>query len=48
MKEQYDVRLWLDNQYGIHKKGEFGIPIFIGTLQEVNAWLDLKEKGFDL
>ncbi len=47
MNEKYDIRFWQDAEYAIYKKGE-NQHIFIGTLEEVNAWLSLKEKGFDI
>lgn len=44
---KYEIRFYQDNQYEVLE-----IPVmnrvFLGTLEEVNAWISLKEKGFDL
>ena len=48
MNTKYDIRFWQDNQWAVYPKGEYGDYLFRGNLEEVNAWLSLKEKGFDL
>lgn len=47
MNNKYEIRYWQDNEWAIFLKGEYGNPLFIGSVEEVNAWLSLKEKGFD-
>lgn len=52
MKEKYELLFWQDNEYVVHEimpNGEVKIDyVFKGTLEQINAWLSLKEKGFDL
>lgn len=49
MNDKYEIRFWQDNQYAIYYKDNLeGDYIFRGTLEEVNAWLSLKEKGFEI
>ena len=50
MKDLYDVIWWQDNEYAVYNKGESpdGEQLFVGTIEQVNAWLDLKAKGFNL
>ena len=47
MNEKYDIRFWQDDRWAVYHKEE-NEHLFIGTLEEVNAWLELKEGGFDL
>ena len=50
MNEDYEIRFWQDKEWAIYRKGSsFNSDfLFRGTLEEVNAWLSLREKGFDL
>ena len=48
MNEKYDIRFWQDNIWAVYQKDEYGSYLFKGTIEEVNAWLDLQEKGFYL
>lgn len=49
MKEKYEIRIWQDNEYAVYEKNDsYGDYVFKGTLEEVNAWLSLKEKGFEV
>lgn len=48
MNEKYDIRFEMDNEYGVYEKDSQGSPLFIGSLEEVNAWLSLREKGFNI
>ncbi len=48
MKEKYDISFYQDKQYAVYKKGEWDDILFLGTLEEVNAWISLQEKGFDI
>ena len=48
MESKYIIRLWQDNIYAVYsKEDQYGDYLFKGTLEEVNAWISLKEKGFD-
>lgn len=48
---KYEIRHWQDNEYTVYEKDSYGIIsnhyAFRGTLEEVNAWISLKEKGYD-
>lgn len=48
MNNEYQIRIWQDNIYAVYKIGDWHNYLFKGTLEEVNAWLSLKEKGFDI
>lgn len=50
MNQKYTIRIWQDNIYAVYRidDGYYMDYIFKGSLEEVNAWLSLKEKGFDL
>lgn len=49
MKNKYQIRMWQDNIYAIYENDNpYGEYFFKGTIEEVNAWLSLKEKGFNL
>lgn len=49
MSDKYEIRFWQDNEYAVYEKDTYdGNYLFKGTLEEVNAWLSLKEKGFNL
>ena len=48
MKEKYDIRFYQDNQYQIYNKDTYENALFTGTIEEVNAWLSLQEKGFTI
>ena len=47
MEKEYTIRLIQDDRYGVYDK-DLGCERFEGTLDEVHAWIALKEKGFDL
>lgn len=41
----------MDDEYAVYHKDDnynYNDYLFKGTLEEVNAWLSLKEKGFDI
>jgi hypothetical protein len=45
----YEIRFWQDNEYAVYSKDVEALDyLFRGTLEEVNAWLSLKERGFNL
>ncbi len=44
MKEIYEIRIWQDNIYAIYYKGEYERYVYKGTIEEVNAWISLREK----
>jgi hypothetical protein len=51
--EKYSIHVWQDNEYAVYPADYvYGLSddsyLFKGTLQEVNAWLELKEKGFNV
>lgn len=49
LNHKYDIRFWQDNEWAVYRKDEPESDfLFKGTLEEVNAWLSLKEKGFDI
>jgi hypothetical protein len=49
MNDKYEIRFWMDNEWAVYEKGKYDDNyLFKGSLEEVNAWLSLKEKGFDL
>ena len=49
MNNKYDVRLLQDNIYGLYILGDdYNDLIFKGTIEQVNAYLSLEEKGFIL
>lgn len=49
MKDEYEIKLWQDDIYAVYPKDtETFAYLFKGTLPEVNAWLDLKAKGFNI
>ena len=47
---KYEVSHWQDNEYAVYKKDEDGLQdiVFRGTIEEVNAWISLKEKGYNI
>lgn len=47
MNDRYEVRLLMDRQYAVYDK-YMEENVYTGSLPEVNAWLDLKAKGFDV
>lgn len=47
MNEKYYIQIWLDSTWGVYRK-EDGELLFKGSLSDVNAWMDLNAKGFDL
>lgn len=48
MKQKYEIKHWQDDQYAVYTMGEYNDYLFKGTLEEVNAWISLKEKGYDI
>lgn len=48
LSQKYEIRFQMDNIWEVYLKGTYGSPEFQGTLLEVNAWIELKEKGFDI
>lgn len=47
--EKYEIRFCQDNELAVYLKGDYeGDYVFKGSLEEVNAWLGLKEKGFEI
>lgn len=48
MNEKYDIRFEMDNEYGIYEKYLEGDCLFKGNLEQVNAWISLREKGFEI
>ena len=48
MSDKYEIRAWCDNEYAVYEKGSHGQHLFIGTIEQVNAFISLKEKGFNL
>lgn len=49
MKNKYTIEFWQDDEYVVYEVG--GDPdryVFKGTLVEVEAWISLKEKGFEI
>ena len=53
MNEKYEIGFWQDNIYAVYLKSDYlkgdrAEAVFRGTIEEVNAWLSLKEKGFDI
>ena len=50
MNGKYIIRKHDDREYAVYLQTEHDIDlarVFIGSLEEVNAWISLKEKGFD-
>lgn len=48
MNEKYEIQFKAGNQWAIYKKGDTLDWVFKGSIEEVRAWMELKEKGFDL
>lgn len=48
MNEKYDIRIWQDDQYAVYEKDNYENYLFRGTIEQVNAWLSLQEKGFNI
>lgn len=47
MNEKYEIHHLKDNEYVVYEKDDQeGDTLFSGTLEQVNAWISLKEKGF--
>jgi hypothetical protein len=45
---KYVIRFWQDDEYVVYREDNIGGEyLFKGTLEEVNAWVSLKEKGYD-
>lgn len=47
---KYKIQLIMDSQYGVYlSEDDYNENcLFSGSLSQVNAWLSLKEKGYDL
>ena len=41
------ISTWFDNQWAVYEN-DGGERVFIGTIEEVNAWLSLKDKGYEI
>lgn len=49
ISDKYDIIPREDNEWVVYQKDKFeGDYLFKGTLEEVNAWISLKEKGFNI
>lgn len=51
MNEKYAIRMYQDNEYAVYDKDKdlgFYEYEFKGSLEEVNAWISLREKGFNI
>ena len=48
LSNKYDIRIWQDDTYAVYEKGKWNNYLFKGTIEAVNAWLSLNEKGFDI
>lgn len=49
LNEKYDVRIDMDDLYTVNNKDDYSNDyLFRGTLTEVNAWLELQKKGFNI
>lgn len=49
MNEKYEISIWMDNIYAVYDKVNdpyHADYVFKGTLEEINAWMSLQEKGF--
>ena len=46
---KYKIKIYQDNICEVYNEedSEFYDYLFKGTLEEVNAWISLKEKGYD-
>jgi hypothetical protein len=48
MEKVYEI-MWLrDSVYAVTAKDSTGEVLFSGSISDVSAWIDLKEKGFHL
>lgn len=47
MSEKYDIGIWQDDTWAVYEKVSRR-RVFAGSLEEVHAWIALKEKGFDI
>lgn len=47
LSEVYEIRIIEDDTWGIYEIGK-NKCLFSGNFSEINAWLSLQEKGFDL
>jgi hypothetical protein len=47
MSDKYNIRVYMDDEYGVYSI-ESGELVFKGSLQTVNAWIQLQKEGFDL
>lgn len=49
MDKKYNISFWQDNEWAVYDRDSNSSEyVFRGTLEEVNAWISLKEKGFEL
>jgi hypothetical protein len=48
-KEELEISYWQDGDYYVHKKGDYCVKyLFKGNLEEINAWISLREKGYEI
>jgi len=50
MENKYEIVWMMDNQYAVYIRGAYEKGhqyIFSGTLVDVNAWISLREKGYE-
>ncbi len=47
MNDKYAIRFLMDDEYELVEKST-GKQVMTGSLQEINAYLDLEAKGFDI
>lgn len=47
MNEKYEIRHFIDNQYAVYDKNGNDI-LYKGDIVEINAWISMKEKGFNI
>jgi len=48
MNNKYDIRIWQENEYAVYLKDDPYDYVFKGTLEQINAWISLEEKGFEI
>ena len=47
MEQKYEIRHWQDTNYAVYLTGEYEDYLYRGSIEEVSAWITLKEKGFN-
>lgn len=48
ISNKYYIKPHKDNLFNVYEKGGSLMPAFTGTIEEVNAWISLTEKGFNI